>query len=180
MSAKKDLTGQRFGRLTVICDSGKRKRSFVVWRCVCDCGNIAEVKTDSLKSGNTKSCGCLHDERAIEKCKKMNDSSNKYKTHGMTGTRIFRIYCGMKNRCYNKTNKDYKHYGSRGIKVCDEWLADFMAFYNWAIANGYSDELTIDRKDVNGNYAPDNCKWSTRAEQARNQRRTKNREKSVG
>ena len=169
MSAKKDLTGQRFGRLTVLSDTGKRKRSSVVWLCQCDCGNTTEVITYSLTCGNTKSCGCLHIEAAKENIKGV----KMQPVHGLSHHRLFGIWNGMKTRCYNENNKDYKDYGGRGIRICDEWLSDFLSFYNWAMENGYQDDLTIDRVEVNGNYEPSNCKWSTRAEQSRNQRRTK-------
>lgn len=168
MSAKKDLTGQKFGRLLVLKDAGKRRHSYVVWLCQCDCGNTVEVISDSLRSGNTRSCGCLHDECAVEKIRGVKCKPK----HGLSHHRLFGILNGMKTRCYNENNKDFKDYGGRGIKICDDWLSDFKNFYDWAISNGYQDDLTIDRIDVNGNYEPSNCKWSTRAEQSRNQRRT--------
>lgn len=169
MGKKKDLTGQRFGRLTAIEDTGKRKYSYVVWLCKCDCGNVTEVVSDSLRSGNTKSCGCLHDELAAERIRKV----KKKPKHGLSNHRLFGIWNGMKTRCYNKNNKNYADYGGRGIQICEEWLGDFASFYDWAMSHGYRDDLTIDRIDVNGNYEPKNCKWATRAEQSRNQRRTK-------
>ena len=96
--------------------------------------------------------------------------SNPNYRHGLSSTRLYKIFYGMKHRCYNTSNKHYKHYGGRGIKVCDEWLNDFTIFHDWAIANGYKDDLTIDRIDVNGDYEPSNCKWSTQEEQASNKR----------
>ena len=177
MSAKQDLTGQKFGRLSVVADTGKRRHSYVVWLCRCDCGNVTEVISDSLKRGNTKSCGCLHDELAAERIKGVKTVPK----HGLSHHRLFGIWSGMKTRCYNPNNKDFKDYGGRGITICAEWLADFQRFYDWAMKNGYQDSLTIDRKDVNGNYEPSNCKWATRAEQSRNQRRThKNVNQNVG
>lgn len=155
----KDLTGQRFGRLLVISlnhiDNGK-----AYWNCKCDCGNQISVLRSSLTSGNTQSCGCY---------KKDLDKTRSIK-HKMTKTRIFNIWVGMKQRCYNPKSSSYKNYGIRGIKICDEWLQDFMNFYNWSIENGYRENLTIDRIDINGNYEPANCRWITQAEQTRNTR----------
>ena len=93
--------------------------------------------------------------------------------HNLSRSRINKIYLAMKNRCYCKTSDRYSYYGGRGIKICDEWLADFMNFYNWAMANGYNDKLTIDRINVNGNYEPSNCRLITKGEQSRNTRRNK-------
>lgn len=93
-------------------------------------------------------------------------------THGLSKTRVYKIFQYMKQRCYNPNKKEYKNYGGRGIKICDEWKEDFMNFYNWAMANGYDDTLTIDRIDVNGNYCPENCKWISKTLQNKNTRYT--------
>lgn len=156
---KLDLTGQRFGMLTVVLyDSDSKK-----WKCKCDCGNLKAVSRGHLKDGHVKSCGCFRSERAIRK---------NYK-HGFYGTRIYKIYFGMIQRCENPNNPAYGDYGGRGIKICEEWRGEngFLNFYRWAMQNGYSDVLSIDRKLVNGNYEPNNCRWATQGEQCNNVRR---------
>ena len=119
------------------------------------------VPTYHLNSGHTKSCGCyLSDNRS--------QNSKKNKTHGMTKTRLYVVWRGMKRRCYYPRESSFPHYGGRGITVCDEWNNSFEAFRDWAMANGYRDDLTLDRIDYNGNYEPSNCKWSTMEEQQNN------------
>lgn len=159
-----DLSGKKFGRLFVLCrsndiiqPSGGRK---TMWRCRCECGTEKDVWSHSLISGMTKSCGCL--QREI--------TSEKNATHGMSGTRLGRIWRAMKTRCYNPNFSEYEIYGGRGIEICDEWLNDPCEFFNWALRSGYSDDLSIDRIDTNKGYSPDNCRWVTSSTQNNNKR----------
>lgn len=151
--------GQKFGRLTVVSFHYiKNKRDFYL--CKCDCGREKTVCKTELKRGKVKSCGCLKAEYVSKAVSK----------HKMSHSRIYRTWTNMKARCYERKLSGYKDYGGRGITVCDEWKNNFMAFYNWAMANWYKDNLTIDRINVNGNYEPSNCRWATQAEQNRNKR----------
>lgn len=161
----KDISGQKFGRLTVIYRlHNHHDNKNTHWLCVCECGNLTEVSRPNLINGHNKSCGCLNAEKR----------KTTHTKHGKCKTRIYTIWINMKSRCYNKNDKAYKNYGERGIKVCDEWLNNFEAFYDWSINNGYNDSLTIDRIDVNGNYEHSNCQYVTMKQQARNKRNNRN------
>lgn len=158
-----DLKNQKFGRLRALnYEYSKHKKHY--WKCECDCGNNVIVCASQLSSGKTKSCGCLRKEVAKQ------TAMQTHTTHGLTRTKIYNIWSGIKKRCYKENYVHYKNYGGRGITVCEEWKNDFINFYNWAIENGYKDNLTIDRINVNGNYEPSNCRWITIKEQQNNKR----------
>ena len=159
MGKRIDLTGQRFGRLTVDSAAHTDSRQEQFWLCRCDCGRETVVSGYKLRSGHTKSCGCLQKEHRAE---------GFHKSHNQTDSRLYVIWCNMKRRCYSKKCYEYHAYGGKGVRVCAQWIHDFLAFYQWAISNGYNDSLTLDRIDVNGNYSPTNCRWVTAAQQALN------------
>lgn len=163
---KKDLTGKKIGRLTVLRLSDNKKNGSTKWVCQCDCGNIVEVFSSNLTREHTKSCGCLAREKSSKRMKEKNPG---YK-HGKNNSRLHIIWDAMKKRCYLKSHIHYLNYGGRGIEVCEEWKNDFMSFYNWAMDNGYKDDLTIDRIDSDKNYCPENCRWITYKQQANNKR----------
>lgn len=156
-------TGKRFGRYIVLEESksiisGSRTRIYV--KCLCDCGVIKNVRLDSLKNKHIVSCGCYN--REISRLQKPRLK------HGLHGSRLYGIWKKMRERCHGKNA--LANYGGRGIFVSEEWRNNYLSFYTWAIENGYTDELTIDRINTNGNYEPSNCRWTTYEQQANNKR----------
>jgi hypothetical protein len=157
-----DISGERFGRLQVISVAERAAHgSCVKWNCICDCGKKVIVSGKLLRNGHTQSCGCF----AIHILKERSI------THGLSqkrdqNHRLYSIWCAMKRRCYKPKDIAYQYYGGKGIKVCIEWH-NFIPFMDWALKNGYNEKITIDRKDSNKDYCPENCQWLTREENSR-------------
>lgn len=155
----KDLTNQKFGKLLVV-EKACTKNGKVYWKCLCNCGKTTYATTSNLRCNKIKSCGCVKNEILVKRSTK----------HNQRNTKLYEVWKSIKQRCLNPNNKAFVNYGKRGILICEDWKNDFINFYNWSIKNGYSEGLSIDRINVDGNYEPSNCRWTTRIVQANNTR----------
>lgn len=158
MAIKEEVVGNVYGHITVLADAERKGRNSRFVLCVCKCGTKKEFRMQLLKTGKTKSCGCVSHEMGAE----------KRRTHGGTGTRLHNIWRSIKRRCYNPNERVYEYYGGKGVVMHDDWLFDFARFRDWSEKNGYSEDLTIDRIDNTGNYEPSNCRWVSMQVQSNN------------
>lgn len=170
------MVGNKYNRLTVVSylgmkSDGYRNRPYLL--CLCDCGAEVELNASLVEKGKTKSCGCLQREKAREAKTK----------HGLSDDILYNAWSNIRQRCFNKNKNDYKHYGGRGVTVCDEWNNSFESFYNWSINNGWDKGLEIDRINNDGNYEPSNCQWITQQKNksyGKRRNSSKNKTGSVG
>lgn len=155
MSRKKDFTGQKFNKLTFVCEVGRTATGGVIWKLLCDCGKDIETVARKIVSGHTKTCGCGKSEHM----------TNMKTRHGLfwKSRKLYQVWVAMRGRCANRKNKSFRDYGARGISVAEDWH-DYAVFYDWAMLNGYKDGLEIDRIDNNNNYCPENCRFISKSD----------------
>jgi hypothetical protein len=162
-----DMTGLKFGKLTCIKYAGKDRQGLSLWLCKCDCGKETTTRGSGLRGGTTRSCGCAWKEMMA----KINTTHSLSVDKNGNTPRLYRAWRNMKSRCFNPNTPKYKNHGGRGITVCEQWM-DYLNFHKWAMSNGYNDNLTLERKDNNGNYEPSNCTWASYGQQNINRRNT--------
>jgi hypothetical protein len=162
-----DMTGLKISRLTCVRVAGKNKAGGILWECLCECGEKYVVVGSKLRKRLVNSCGCMTREMTRKR-----NSTHGFSLKNGKQQRLHRIWSNMKARCRTKSHFAYKNYGGRGIDICDEWFKYYVKFHEWAIANGYRDNLTIERINNNEGYSPSNCTWIEKTKQHRNQRNT--------